>query len=103
MSQRGDGRRKGRGRAGARARSGVTTALCAALCSVVVLPGSPAQAADAPGSYTFDSNAEPVRGATVSSNAQPLKPGSAYRDSIKKDGKLYYRLDLDAKTNAYVS
>ncbi|WP_338671457.1 hypothetical protein V1460_00535 [Streptomyces sp. SCSIO 30461] len=97
MRQRGESRSKVRGR------TGVATALCAALCAVVALPGGSAQAEEAPGVYTFDSAAKPVRGATVSSNAQLLEAGSVYRDSIKKDAKLYYRLDLDARTNAYVS
>ncbi|MFD7610027.1 hypothetical protein [Streptomyces sp. NPDC059828] len=95
MRQRGKGRGHSRGR--------MTAAWCAALCAVMALPGGTAQAADAPGSYSFDSKAKPVRGATVNSNAQRLTPGSVYRDRIKKDGKLYYRLDLDARTNAYVS
>ncbi|MEU2431445.1 hypothetical protein ABZ611_18355 [Streptomyces sp. NPDC007861] len=86
-----------------RSRGRVALAGMAAMCAVVALPGQVARAAGEPSAYTFDSGAERVRGAVTSSETESLKPGSVYRDTIKKDGKLYYRVDLDAETNAYVS
>ncbi|WP_406060112.1 hypothetical protein OG462_22370 [Streptomyces sp. NBC_01077] len=78
----------------------------------VALPGStvavalPEQAVAAEGSalppYTFDGAAQRVQGAASSSDAVQLKTGQTYRDTLKKDGKVYYRVDLD-KQNAYVS
>ncbi|MFF7179896.1 hypothetical protein [Streptomyces sp. NPDC008121] len=76
-------------------------ALVAAVCAAGALPG---QAWAAGGSaYTFDDTAQPVRGAASNLDAEQLKPGGTYRDTIKKDGKLYYRVDLDTQQNAYVS
>jgi hypothetical protein len=72
------------------------------LCVVAGLPGQ-ALAAGEPSPYVFDPEAEPVRGAVTTADAPALKAGTTYKDSIKPKGKLFYRLDLDAKTNAYVS
>ncbi|WP_055601055.1 hypothetical protein [Streptomyces aureus] len=52
--------------------------------------------------YTFDSSAQRVQGAASSSDAVQLKTGQTYRDTLKKNGKVYYRVDLDQQ-NAYVS
>ncbi|MFF5635362.1 hypothetical protein [Streptomyces sp. NPDC012825] len=69
--------------------------------------GLPAQARAAGGDplppYTFDSAAQPVRGALSSSDARPLKAGRTYRDTLGKNGKVYYRVALDNKRNTYVS
>lgn len=90
--------RHGRTRA---AGSLVAAAGAAAVFTAAVLPGVAWAAGESP--YTFDTAATPVEGAASSLDAQQLKAGQSYRDSIKKDGKLYYRVDLDAKQNAYVS
>lgn len=87
-------RQRNRGRA--------TLAAVAAMCAVAALPGQ-AYAAGEPAPYTFDPEAKAVRGAEVSTDASALTPGSVYKSSIKPGEKLYYRLDLDADTNAYVS
>ncbi|WP_327245416.1 hypothetical protein [Streptomyces sp. NBC_01320] len=87
-------RQRNRGRA--------TLAAATAMCAVAALPGH-AYAAGEPAAYTFDPGAKTVRGAEVSTDASALKPGSVYRSSIKPGEKLYYRLELDAATNAYVS
>ncbi|MEU8522610.1 hypothetical protein [Streptomyces sp. NPDC048577] len=82
-----------------------TGALIAALCATVgtaVLPPGPAQAVEV-SPYAFDGDAQRITGAASSLDAQPLKAGATYRDTIKKDGKLYYRVDLDDEDNAYVS
>ncbi|WP_234314681.1 hypothetical protein [Streptomyces sp. NRRL F-5135] len=80
-----------------------------ALLAVVVLPGAPglsgrASAADAaPTPYGYDPEAKRVTGASTTSAAEPLDAGSTYRDSIGPNRTRVYRLNLDAKTNAYVS
>ncbi|MEW2489147.1 hypothetical protein [Streptomyces sp. NPDC048411] len=79
-----------------------TLAAAAAMCVVAALPGQ-AYAAGEPAAYTFAPGAKTVPGAEVSTYASTLTPGSVYRSSIKPGEKLYYRLELDAGTNAYVS
>ncbi|MEW1689739.1 hypothetical protein ACIQOF_23430 [Streptomyces sp. NPDC091265] len=85
-----------------RSRGRATLAAVAAMCAVAALPGQ-AYGAGSPASYTFDPDAEAVSGAEISTDAPSLKSGSVYKSSIKVHQKLYYRLNLDAKTNAYVS
>ncbi|MFJ8073538.1 hypothetical protein ACIQ7Q_06235 [Streptomyces sp. NPDC096176] len=87
-------RQRGRGR--------VALAGMAAVCVVAALPGQ-SWAAGEPSPYVFDSEAKPVQGTPVNSNGPELTPGSTYKDSIKPGEKRYYRIDLDDKTNAYVS
>ncbi|MEV0221943.1 hypothetical protein [Streptomyces sp. NPDC050704] len=60
-------------------------------------------AAGTPDPYRFATDAEPVDGATNVADAAPLTPGTTYKSSIRDNGKLYYRLRLDAVSNAYVS
>ncbi|MFE6849360.1 hypothetical protein ACFVDH_01025 [Streptomyces sp. NPDC057674] len=52
--------------------------------------------------YTFDSAAQRVQGAASSSDAVELRTGQTYRDTLKRNGKVYYRVNLDQQ-NAYVS
>ncbi|MFG2625170.1 hypothetical protein [Streptomyces sp. NPDC048473] len=85
-----------------RNRGRVALAAVAAMCAVAALPGQ-AYAAGEPAAYTFDPGAKSVSGAEVSTEASALTSGSVYKSSIKPGEKLYYRLNLDAKTNAYVS
>ncbi len=73
-----------------------------ALCAVVTLPAQ-ARAAEGPGPYAYEPSAKPVKGAPISTGAERLEPGGTYRDSIGPGDKLFYRLELDAKSNAYVS
>ncbi|MGW7416247.1 hypothetical protein [Streptomyces sp. NPDC054863] len=94
-------RSRGRGLPGSRG-LGRTLAGVAALCAVTALPGQ-ALAAGEPAPYAFDTAAGPVRGAASTADAPALTAGSTYKDSIGPKGKLFYRLDLDAKSNAYVS
>ncbi|WP_030549771.1 hypothetical protein [Streptomyces exfoliatus] len=112
--------------AGIGRRAGALITAAAAVGTVAVLPGQavalPGQAVASPGTtvgalprqavaaegaplppYTFDSAAQRVQGAASSSDAVSLKTGQTYRDTLKKDGKVYYRVDLDDKRNAYVS
>ncbi|MFE9822643.1 hypothetical protein ACFYSH_10855 [Streptomyces sp. NPDC005791] len=85
-----------------RNRGRVTLATIAAVCAVGALPGQ-AHAADGPATYTFDPAAEAVRGAETNADAAELKPGSVYKSSIGRGQKLYYRVELDDTTDAYVS
>ncbi|MFF4228803.1 hypothetical protein [Streptomyces sp. NPDC001820] len=87
-------RQRGRGR--------VALAGMAAMCAVAALPGQ-AWAVGEPHPYAFDSEAKAVRGSAVNSDGPPLTAGSTYKDTIKPGEKRYYRVDLDTKTNAYVS
>ncbi|MFF5919438.1 hypothetical protein ACFY8C_13930 [Streptomyces flavochromogenes] len=100
--------------AGLGRRAGALITAAAAVGAVVALPGQTAAAAaggaavlsPAAGGaippYTFDSSAQRVQGAASSSDAVQLKTGQTYRDTLKKNGKVYYRVDLDQQ-NAYVS
>ncbi|MFF1920715.1 hypothetical protein ACFVW8_09070 [Streptomyces sp. NPDC058221] len=85
-----------------RSRGRATLAAVAAMCAVAALPGQ-AYGADGPAAYAFDPQAKKVDGAAVSTDAKALTAGSVYRSSIKFGQKLYYRLNLEATTNAYVS
>ncbi|MEH0428784.1 hypothetical protein QBA38_18520 [Streptomyces stelliscabiei] len=77
-------------------------AVGAALCAATMSAG-PAAAADAPAPYGYADGARTVEGATSSTGAVRLAAGGTYRSSIGPGGKLYYRLDLGAVANAYVS
>ncbi|MFJ7492456.1 hypothetical protein ACIQZB_14605 [Streptomyces sp. NPDC097727] len=85
-----------------RNRGRVALAMVAATCVAAALPGQ-AYADGESAAYTFDPGAKKVSGAEVSTEASALQPGSVYKSSIKRGEKLYYRLDLDDRTNAYVS
>ncbi|MFE9440550.1 hypothetical protein ACFYO2_16335 [Streptomyces sp. NPDC006602] len=100
------GRRTAWWRAAARRGRGpvVRVAVVSVVLGVVaVLGGSPAWAAGASGSYAFDEDARTVPGATSTADAERLTPGTTYRSSLPATGALYYRLELDATSNAYVS
>ncbi|WP_372443695.1 hypothetical protein [Streptomyces adelaidensis] len=85
-----------------RAAAAMGAVVTAALCVTTALSG-PAAAADVPTPYSYAEDATAVEGATSSTGAVRLAPGKTYRSSIDPGGKLYYRLDLDAVANAYVS
>ncbi|MGA6170247.1 hypothetical protein ACPEIF_08370 [Streptomyces sp. NPDC012600] len=84
-----------------RSRGRVAPAVVAAMCAVAALPGQ-AHAAGPP-AYAFDPDARNVQGAETNAAASVLEAGKVYRSSIGPDGKLYYRVELDNVTNAYVS
>lgn len=77
-------------------------AVGAALC-VTTAPTGTAVAADAPTPYAYARDAITVEGATSSTGAVRLAAGQTYRSSVGPGGKLYFRLDLGAAANAYVS
>ncbi|MFF3450823.1 hypothetical protein ACFYXJ_27190 [Streptomyces sp. NPDC002667] len=59
-----------------------------------------------PGPYAFAEDAVTVEGATDTTDSVLLRPGRTYRSSVGvagADGRLYYRLELDAVSDAYVS
>ncbi|WP_425588967.1 hypothetical protein [Streptomyces similanensis] len=82
------------------ARLAAATAVLGLLAAV---PGPPAVAAGAPGAYDFTGGARTVTGAATTADAPLLDAGRAYRSALPRDGKLYYRLRLDAASSAYVS
>ncbi|MFD9428569.1 MULTISPECIES: hypothetical protein [unclassified Streptomyces] len=79
----------------------VTLAAIAAMCAVVALPGQAHAAGTS--AYTFDPGAKTVQGAVANADASVLDEGAVYRSTIKPGEKLYYRVKLDARSNAYVS
>nr|WP_086025993.1 hypothetical protein [Streptomyces viridochromogenes] len=85
----------------ARARAAVVGALL--LGATAVLPGRPALAAGTPSPYAFAPDARPVTGAASAKDAALLTPGATYKSSLRSGGKTYYRLSLDATSDAYVS
>ncbi|MER5736196.1 MULTISPECIES: hypothetical protein [unclassified Streptomyces] len=96
----GTGRRR-RTAAGTRRAAALLTA-AAAVGTLTALPARAAEGAPLP-AYSFDPGAQRIAGAASSALASVLEPGRTYRDTLKKDGKLYYRLNLDTLRNSYVS
>ncbi|WP_234342992.1 hypothetical protein [Streptomyces fulvoviolaceus] len=76
-----------------------------AVCAVAAtaLPGQAAHAADVPTPYAFAPDARPVTGAVSTTGAKRLDAGKTYKSSLPASGKLYYRLELDPTSDAYVS
>ncbi|MFC9651541.1 hypothetical protein [Streptomyces sp. NPDC056937] len=85
-----------------RAASARGAAMGAAVCVLAALPGQ-ARADGEPSPYVFDPGAKRISGAATTSEAKQLDAEGTYRDSIEPGGTLVYRLNLDARTNAYVS
>ncbi|KUM85957.1 MULTISPECIES: hypothetical protein [Streptomyces] len=54
-------------------------------------------------SYAFAQGAPSVTGATDTGDAERLEPGTTYRSSLPSEGKVYYRLVLDATSTVYVA
>ncbi|MGY3337414.1 hypothetical protein ACVW0K_003513 [Streptomyces filamentosus] len=93
--------RRGRTAAGPRKAAALLTA-AAAVGTLTALPARAAEGPDLP-PYAFDASAQRIAGAASSGNAVELEPGRTYRDTLKKDGKVYYRLNLGTDRNSYVS
>ncbi|MDX3454099.1 hypothetical protein PV396_19485 [Streptomyces sp. ME02-8801-2C] len=82
--------------------------VAAVLCVVVgagVGPGAGFEAVAAPDAYAYDfaDGARTVEGAASTADAVGLEPGGVYRSTLPVNGQLYFRLALDATSNAYVS
>ncbi|MFD5156586.1 hypothetical protein ACFWMJ_00670 [Streptomyces hawaiiensis] len=74
--------------------------------TAAVVPGQTAAAGEASGTpspYAFAGGARSVEGARSTGDAALLKPGGVYRSSLPSSGRVSYRLELDAASNAYVS
>ncbi|WP_332874974.1 hypothetical protein [Streptomyces geranii] len=86
-------------------RGAVVTAVLCALAAAGTGPGagSAAVAAPDPYAYGFAADAQAVEGAESTTDAVRLEAGGTYRSTLPVNGRLYYRLDLDATSNAYVS
>lgn len=77
-------------------------AVGAALCATTALSAR-ATAAGTPDPYAYAEDAIRAVGTPSTTGAVRLVPGKTYRSSIREGGKLYYRLELGAGANAYVS
>ncbi|MCP9987351.1 hypothetical protein LUX01_12240 [Streptomyces sudanensis] len=81
--------------------------MAAAVAGAAVLafgaPASAAPAAGGPPPYAFAEDALAVRGASTTSDAPRLTAGAVHRDTLPRDGRLIYRVDLEATAHAYVS
>ncbi|MFJ2771521.1 hypothetical protein [Streptomyces sp. NPDC087300] len=95
--------RGGRGRAARRGRRRALAVLAAT--SMCVVAGFPTQAtaAGTPSPYAFAEGAEVIEGATSNSGGHLLVAGSTYKSVLPRVGQRFYRLELKAKENAYVS
>ncbi|MFC7217173.1 hypothetical protein ACFQLX_03145 [Streptomyces polyrhachis] len=87
--------------------NGKRTALAALATAAVLgalLPAGPAlaQSTAAESGYRIAPDAQPVKGAESSADGPELKAGTVYRDRIGPGGKLYYKIELDAKSNSFV-
>lgn len=60
-------------------------------------------AADTPRGYAFAEDARRIEGASGTSGAVPLDPGTTYRSSLPRSGTVHYRLELDGASHTYVS
>ncbi|MCX5387536.1 hypothetical protein [Streptomyces sp. NBC_00083] len=83
-------------------RAARAAALAGALCVLLAAPG-PVFAAGTPSSYRFPEGVRNVSGGGQETDAPALAADTAYRSVIKPGGKLYFRLVLDDKKEAYAS
>ncbi|MFK4223745.1 hypothetical protein [Streptomyces sp. NPDC019890] len=86
------------GRAGAV----IVLALCTLGLAAVPVEASSPVGPENLAPYRTAQGAIPVRGAAASTDGPRLRPGT-YTDTISAGQKKYYRVELDARTNAYVS
>ncbi|WP_405536339.1 hypothetical protein [Streptomyces sp. NBC_00075] len=86
-------------------RGAVVAAVLCALVGVGAGPGAGPEAVAAQDAYAYDfaEDAQVVEGAASTTDAVRLEPGGTYRSTLPVNGRLYYRLALDATSNAYVS
>ncbi|GAB2865182.1 hypothetical protein GCM10027074_35660 [Streptomyces deserti] len=80
----------------------VVLSTTAALPGHAVAGGARA-AAETTGRYAFAEDAQRIKGARGTADAVLLNPGKTYKSSLPGSGKVYYRLELDGTSNAYVS
>ncbi|RII11239.1 hypothetical protein DSC45_28535 [Streptomyces sp. YIM 130001] len=82
---------------------GRTAAVWATALWVAVAAPAQAHAAAEPVPYAFEDGARSVQGGSTPSQAEELDADTAYRSSIGPDERLVYRVELDARSSAYVS
>ncbi|WP_203609694.1 hypothetical protein [Streptomyces sp. SID8111] len=87
---------------------GAVTLVSALALGAVGAPPAPsapsaAAASGAPGSYAFAEGAATVEGTPSTADAARLEPGRVYRSTLPARGTVYYSLELDAASTAYVS
>ncbi len=92
-----------RTRGGRASRAGVAAAVAGAAVLASGAPAPAAPAAGGPPPYAFAEDALAVRGASTTSDAPRLTAGAVHRDTLPRDGRLIYRVDLEATAHAYVS
>ncbi|MFI7014433.1 hypothetical protein [Streptomyces sp. NPDC050164] len=90
------------------ARVGVVAVVLGTTAAVAPVPDALAAAgasgtAASPSPYAFADDARSIKGARSTGEAVLLTPGTAYKSSLPSSGKVSYRLQLDATSNAYVS
>ncbi|MET9355129.1 hypothetical protein ABZY14_19415 [Streptomyces sp. NPDC006617] len=95
------------------AATGRVAVVAAVLATTAALPGATALAvglgagsagsAGSAAGYGFADDAVRIAGASATAGAEPLEAGATYRSSLPRNGTLYYRLELDAASDAYVS
>jgi hypothetical protein len=88
------------------ARSGAGVVAMKALCVLMLVPGVAGAASQDPSGdvprYRMGKDASPVHGAATNTGGPVLVAGT-YTDTIAVRDKKYYRVKLDAKSNAFVS
>ncbi|WP_328872567.1 hypothetical protein OHT76_22060 [Streptomyces sp. NBC_00287] len=75
----------------------------AVLCGTGAGAGGSAVAAGTPTPYAFSPDATTVPGVGSTADAVRLESGRTYRSSLPVSEDVYYRLELDATSSAYVS
>ncbi len=93
---------------GRRSAPGGLHALCTVLGAVAVLlpsgtVGTAGTALAAENGYAYAPDARQADAADSPADAVRLEPGTSYTSSLPRSGTVYFRLDLDATSNAYVS
>ncbi|MFV0134836.1 hypothetical protein ACLGIH_16640 [Streptomyces sp. HMX87] len=71
--------------------------------TAALLPGGAALAAGTEDGYAFAADARPAEAAAGTADAARLEPGTPYTSTLPRGGTVYFRLDLDAASNTYVS
>ncbi|MDW4904682.1 hypothetical protein RB628_04810 [Streptomyces sp. ADMS] len=86
-------------------RGAVVAAVLCAVAGTGAGPGAGSEAVAAPDAYAYDfaDDVRTVEGAPSTTEAVQLEPGGTYRSTLPVNGRLYFRLELDATSNAYVS
>jgi hypothetical protein len=85
------------------AAAGAAVCLIAAPAALCTVSAPAAWAATRPDPYAFHPGDRRIDGTATTANAPVLADDTTYRDTLGPGGTRIYRLDLDAKSSAYVS